>query len=575
MAWLSGWGFRKEITIQDTNVDSNLTDFPCYVKIDADADFHEARADGYDIRFTQSDGETLLKYGREYWTGGNGSAATAHFWVKVPSVLATGGAVIYCYYGKSDASDGEDAANVWDANFVGVWHLEESSNPYLDATSNNNDSTSGTYPDRIAGKIGYGQDFDSGNSEYIGIPDDATLEGMGLLTLSAWFNVDDVDNDHIVLCKGNYFYALDLREANDKIWFFTITETGTEYNLSNGALSVDTWYHVVGVYDGSDTWIYIDGAVQTDTDTQSGNIKTDGTTVMSIGRQGQLDDRYWDGVIDEVRISDTNRSAAWIKFEYNNINEADQELTWGNEEEEEAGVTLVVADGAHAHSTDAILLSQIHQLIVQAADHGHLVDSPALTQAHVLAIAEALHAHAADNIALTQAHTLAIVETLHNHTTDPIALFQAHQIAIDDALHDHTTSSILLSQIHQLIVSESVHSHTADNIVLTLGALLVVADALHGHSADDITLSQVHQLLVNSGLHSLASDPIILSQIHSLVVSDAGHNHLADNITLIYGQMFPIIFDVEPRERVFNVEARRRMKDVSSRKRIFDVKRRG
>ena len=119
-------GFRKEITIQDTNVDSNLTDFPCYVDVSNDADFHEARADGYDIRFTSSDESTLLKYEREYWTGGNGSAATAHFWVKVPSILASGGATIYCYYGDADASDGEDAANVWDSNFKAVWHMNQS-----------------------------------------------------------------------------------------------------------------------------------------------------------------------------------------------------------------------------------------------------------------------------------------------------------------------------------------------------------------------------------------------------------------------------------------------------------------
>jgi len=162
MAWLSGWGFRKEITIQDTNVDSNLTDFPCYVKIDADADFHEARADGYDIRFTQSDGETLLKYEREYWTGGNGSVATAHFWVKIPSILSTGGATFYVYYGKAGASDGEDAQNVCDANFQAVYHLKESGVTVYDSTSNNNDfgSETGNPTYQQTGKVNYGITFD-------------------------------------------------------------------------------------------------------------------------------------------------------------------------------------------------------------------------------------------------------------------------------------------------------------------------------------------------------------------------------------------------------------------------------
>ena len=37
--------------------------------------------------------------------------------------------------------------------------------------------------------------------------------------------------------------------------------------------------------------------------------------------------------MDEVRISSTNRSADWIKFEYRNVVEADNELTWATEEE--------------------------------------------------------------------------------------------------------------------------------------------------------------------------------------------------------------------------------------------------
>ena len=37
---------------------------------------------------------------------------------------------------------------------------------------------------------------------------------------------------------------------------------------------------------------------------------------------------YYKGKIDEVRFSNTVRNPDWIKFEYNNMNSADQELTW-------------------------------------------------------------------------------------------------------------------------------------------------------------------------------------------------------------------------------------------------------
>ncbi|MHA1290653.1 MAG: DUF2341 domain-containing protein, partial [Candidatus Thorarchaeota archaeon] len=103
-SWLTGWSYRKKITIDNTNIDSDLSDFPLLVKISSDSDIgDEARSDGYDIRFTSDDGSTLLSYERESWSGGGGSPATAIFWVKVPTISSSSPTDIYIYYGKADA----------------------------------------------------------------------------------------------------------------------------------------------------------------------------------------------------------------------------------------------------------------------------------------------------------------------------------------------------------------------------------------------------------------------------------------------------------------------------------------
>ncbi len=121
---------RKKITIQTANVDTDLTNFPLYVYVNADSDIADSNADGYDIRFTQSDGSTLLKYERESWTGGSGSNVTADFWVK--SAVADGAGEsatdIYIYYRTTDTADGEDATNVWDADYIGVYHMNDNTN---------------------------------------------------------------------------------------------------------------------------------------------------------------------------------------------------------------------------------------------------------------------------------------------------------------------------------------------------------------------------------------------------------------------------------------------------------------
>jgi hypothetical protein len=69
----------------------------------------KCRADFGDIRFTKSDGATLLDYWLESYDGG-----VAIFWVEVDSIPASPDtATIYIYYGKSDATTTSNGDNTF------------------------------------------------------------------------------------------------------------------------------------------------------------------------------------------------------------------------------------------------------------------------------------------------------------------------------------------------------------------------------------------------------------------------------------------------------------------------------
>ena len=138
MGWLSGWTYRIEIKINHDLIDATLTDFPARVDLPVgDFDFSDARSDGYDIRFTSSDGETLLKYERERHDSTN---ELARYWVKIPSVSSSADTTFYMYYGKADATDGADPENVWDSDFLAVYHFaQDPTGTVYDSTSNNRD----------------------------------------------------------------------------------------------------------------------------------------------------------------------------------------------------------------------------------------------------------------------------------------------------------------------------------------------------------------------------------------------------------------------------------------------------
>jgi len=347
--WLWGWDFRKKITVQHEFVDSDLTNFPVYVPIKADADFHEARADGYDIRFTLSDGKTLLKYEREHWTGGNGSPATAHFWVKIPSILASGGATIYVYYGKSDAPDGEDASNVWDANFKGVWHFNEGSGMIAQDKSgfgNDGELKYMTEEDWVDGKVNKALDIDGVDDVIAPVAGQSAglLNAHSAHTISAWVKRNADDSMQVIWVEGgtSHGFGLYLSDgAGTPQVTHVIRATGVldrvDYALSN--INIGQWYHLVGVWNSTNELsLYVNGIKVVGKTTSIASISDPSYGWRMAGHNGQYEiiimsiDYYLNGILDEVRVSNIARTPAWCIFEYHNIFEPDNELTWGDQE---------------------------------------------------------------------------------------------------------------------------------------------------------------------------------------------------------------------------------------------------
>jgi hypothetical protein len=108
MGWLTGWRWRKSHVINGSTAGS-VTDYQIriVVKYGSGTDSGDTvylngrcKTDFSDIRFTDSDGTTLLSYWRESYTASD----TAIFWVKVPSIPQNGTATIYIYYGNPSAT---------------------------------------------------------------------------------------------------------------------------------------------------------------------------------------------------------------------------------------------------------------------------------------------------------------------------------------------------------------------------------------------------------------------------------------------------------------------------------------
>jgi hypothetical protein len=153
--WLTGWNYRKQINI--TGSSGAGTNYQVLLKIGESSgasgyDFHiggnsanfpSGKNQGGDLRFTASDGTTLLDFWVEKVTGSSPNRV-AYVWVKVSADLGSNQS-IYCYYGNSSASNYSNGDNTFllfdDFNGSSIdtnkWtFISGSGGLYLDGNSN-------------------------------------------------------------------------------------------------------------------------------------------------------------------------------------------------------------------------------------------------------------------------------------------------------------------------------------------------------------------------------------------------------------------------------------------------------
>jgi hypothetical protein len=325
VAWYdSGWNFRKKVTIDHTKVDADLTDFPILIN-ETDADLQaNAKADGSDILFTSFDGVTKLSHEIETYDSGTGELV-AH--VKVPNLSSTNDTELYLYYGNDTCENQENGTDVWDSNTKMVQHSQDDPDPshIQDSTSNNNDGTKKAVNEPIEadGKIAKAQDFD-GVDDYV---HRATFTGIpqSYMTIEAWIKTAGTSMSYIIQqnrsptsYQNEFAFQMN---ANGTLTFWDYLTSSHGFattQSSTGTVNNNTWRYVCFVKNGTSGKYYIDG-VSDATPTAALDVAY-GSNDFVIGKDYRDNRGFFNGLIDEVRISNVARSPEWIATEYNNQN---------------------------------------------------------------------------------------------------------------------------------------------------------------------------------------------------------------------------------------------------------------
>jgi hypothetical protein len=381
MAWWDhDWDYRFSFTLDNSNVGEQLPNFPVHVDLTNDAPenfWTHVKSDGSDIRIIDEDDSTNLST-QAHLEGWDYNNSKGHIWVK-RNVAAVGNKeVVYIYYGNSEASgvfNPTTKANTYDSNYVGVWHLDETSDQHLDATSNNNDSLSETLTamGNAVGKINGADNF-NGTTDYLSMGTSGIITSDG--TIEAWVKTAN-DAYQTVVSVGDWdsanYFTLAIGDgatgwlSNELITMLRTYSTPTTYHRRTGYCTttrtelIDDTFHHIAVSAGTEYKIYLDGeskslCVYHENDGEFTDVPN--ADFVGIGRMRLSETRYFSGNIDEVRISNIVRPDEWLEYSYLS-DKGDAGSVGGEEfggyivESVPAGITPVLANDWSTDTTTA------------------------------------------------------------------------------------------------------------------------------------------------------------------------------------------------------------------------------
>ena len=289
--------------------------FPLLLRLNRNTfDFSQAKAQGEDIRFSDSRG-SILAYQIEEWDAAKG---TASIWVKIPVIKGNARQEIKLYWGKPDAASESNGQAVFNADngYASVLHLDET---LKDEVGTVKPVDAGTTV--VAGVIGKGRRFVPGKGINGGDHITAYPYSDMPFTSEAWFRPAAAGAAAFGWGRYATRYNGKTGDGNEVVINFGSPPSISWSSDGPGGVAaattpvLDHWYHVVATYSDGTSRIYVNGKPEGSNHRKAAMSLMNDVGMTLGGLRGSF---QFAGDIDEARVSRVARSADWIKLEYEN-----------------------------------------------------------------------------------------------------------------------------------------------------------------------------------------------------------------------------------------------------------------
>lgn len=309
------WTRRVRITFDNSAQDEDLAPFPVLVVLDdGRIDYAHTRDAGEDVRFLRDDLSEVLPHEIERWD----ESGQSFVWVRVPRIAARSTTdVMWLYFGAPAAAPAESPAEVWNPGFTLVWHLTATSD---DSTGlGHGGALVGT--SRVNGRIAGGRALERSSGDYI---DSSYDEHLDTMTVEAWARASaaPASGRNVGVVGRNENYQLNWDHFGPYAGTFTLRIGGTWEYASFLPVVADQWHYVVGTYDGKTIRAYRDGALVSSNTAPAGPPDPDAFPLRAGVNPDPATGWFYDGRIDEVRVSRGARSNAWIAAQHLSMTDA-------------------------------------------------------------------------------------------------------------------------------------------------------------------------------------------------------------------------------------------------------------
>ena len=307
-----------------TTMAADLTDFPVYFAGSSSFVGTVQSSSGLDVVFCDAaSGGNKLSWELVPGTY-NASTGAGEWYVKFPTISKTVSKTVYVMFGKSEASDLSNAADVWSNGYLAVWHFGSPGTLSLNDSLGNYNLTN-TNVTSSTGKIGGAGTF-GGNAN-------ATNSSAGLAVASGTY---ETWIRPIVLGSGNHdqfggnanwtnYTGYELRQYGSNVDFYVVMPSNGYYLLRSNTgtpLQVGVWASFAGTWTGSTPTVqlFINGSSASTSvySSASGPVGTIGAYPFMLGNGHDGSSGPANAYLDEVRVSSVVRSADWLKSTYTN-----------------------------------------------------------------------------------------------------------------------------------------------------------------------------------------------------------------------------------------------------------------